>query len=529
MLAFLQPLREALAALASDTSDAPSPVVLASGAVAAVLVAAVLLSCAIKKRAPGKPLPQPRTTLPVIGNTLDFLNNNDVFHDWIASLVEEFNGDAFVLKASSRPDMIVISTPEAFEDVSKTQYDNFGKGEYQFELFNDVLGTALTIVDGERWRYQRKIFANLFSARQLRDVMQPVIRKHARTLLSIYKKASDSGKPLDLFRLFNRFTMESFSEIGFGIQMGSLGKEEAHPFETAFDAAQEISTRRFSLPLWYWKLERLLNFGPEAELKRYIETIKTTALGFINESIEKRNRGERSDAKNIVSLVLDSVDASEVVDPELLRSIVIASLAAGRDTTSQTLSWFVHVITQHPDVEEKIRQEVLAKIPALATDENYLPTMEDVQDLTYLEACIKEVMRFYPAVPFNLRHSAQDTYLSDGTFIPAGTDVGIPYWSMGRRASIWGDDCGEFKPERFLDPETGKLLHLSPFKFNFFHAGPRSCLGMNLALMEMKMLVSALLSRYHVVPEPGQTITYNRSITLPMRNPFMVRFEKVSA
>jgi cytochrome P450 len=479
------------------------------------------------KLADGTPLPQPTTTLPVIGNTLDFIKNNDIFHDWISDLVQQFGDKPFVLRAPGRPNIIVISTPEAFEDVTKTQYDNFGKGEFLYDQLHDLLGRALTIVDGDKWRYQRKIFANLFSVRQLRDVMQPVIRKHGATLHSIFTTASNTHEPFDLFRLFNRFTMESFSEIAFGIQMGSLASGEDHPFETAFDAAQEISTRRFAVPVWYWKLERLLTVGPEGELKRSMKEINKTVLHFISESMARRERGETRDAKDIVSLVLDSV-GGETIDPELLRSIVIAALVGGRDTSAQTMSWFVHVISQHPEVEQKVREEIFARIPALEKNPGYFPTMEEVQDLPYLEACLKETLRLYPAASFNVKHCFEDTFLSDGTFVPGDSQIGLPYWAMGRRASIWGDDCNEFKPERFLDPETGKLVQVSPFKFNAFHAGPRICLGMNLALMEMKTIVAGLLSRFHIAPVPGQIVTYTRSISLPMRNPFMVRIEPVA-
>ncbi|RLN97966.1 hypothetical protein BBJ28_00024804, partial [Nothophytophthora sp. Chile5] len=90
-------------------------------------------------------------------------------------------------------------------------------------------------------------------------------------------------------------------------------------------------------------------------------------------------------------------------------------------------------------------------------------------------------------------------------------------------------DCEAYKPERFLDPETGKLVQMSPFKFNAFHTGPRICLGMNLVMLEMKIVVAGLLSRFHVAVEPDQEVTYVRSISLPMNNPFMVHVERVAA
>ncbi|KAE8912981.1 hypothetical protein PF005_g6774 [Phytophthora fragariae] len=478
----------------------------------------------------GLPLPKPRTTLPFLGNTLDFIKNNDVFHDWVSSLVQGFDGEPFLLSAPGRPDILVVSTPEAFEDVTKRQFDTFVKGEYLHEMFHDLLGNAITNSDGEVWQFQRKIFAKLFSTRALRESMTSTIQKHGRSMHRLFDTAAASGESFDLFRLLSRFAMESFAEIGFGIQMGSLAIGEDHPFEEAFDIAEEATAKRFSVPAWFWKLQRLLGVGSEGQLQRAITVIDTTVLRFISESIAARARGEKrtGGAQNIVSLVLDSRDLDGEADPQLLRSIAIAAIIGGRDTTSETLSWFIYMLSQHPEVERRVRDEMLEKIPRLAVEAAYFPTMDEVQSLTYLEAAIKETLRLYPPASFNIKHCSADTFLSDGTFVPEGTTIGLPSYAMGRMARTWGPDCNEYKPERFLDPDTGKLLSVSPFKFPAFFAGPRICVGMNLAMLEMKIVVTGLLSRFHIAVQPDQEITYVRSLALPMKSPFMVKIERVS-
>ncbi|EGZ06207.1 hypothetical protein PHYSODRAFT_386515, partial [Phytophthora sojae] len=440
---------------------------------------------------------RPCTTLPILGNTLDFVKNNDkstrclLFHDWVSSLVQEFNGEAFLLSAPGRPDILVVSTPEAFEDVTKRQFDTFVKGDYLHEMFYDLLGNALTNSDGDVWQFQRKIFAKLFSARALRESMTSTIQKHGRTMHTLFENGAASGASFDLFRLLSRFAMESFAEIGFGIQMGSLAIGEDHPFEKAFDIAEEATAKRFSVPAWFWKLQRLLSVGSEGQLQRAIQVIDSTVLKFIYESIAGRARDEKrtGGAQNIVSLALDSCDLEGEADPQLLRSIAIAAIIAGRDTTSETLSWFFYTLSQHPEVERNIRTEMLERIPRLVLETGYFPAMDEVQSLTYLEAAIKETLRLYPPASFNIKHCSADIFLSDGTFIPEGTTIGLPSYAMGRMTSTWGPDCNEYKPERFLDPDTGKLLSVSPFQFPAFFAGLRICVGMNLAMLEMKIVL----------------------------------------
>ncbi|KUF97754.1 hypothetical protein AM588_10011487 [Phytophthora nicotianae] len=192
--------------------------------------------------------------------------------------------------------------------------------------------------------------------------------------------------------------------------------------------------------------------------------------------------------------------------------------AAGRGTTSQSLQWFFIMMNRYPHVAAKIREELLSKLPRLFHKDSAPPTMNDVQQLTYLEAAIKESLRLNPVAPLIGRTATQDVYFSDGTFVPSGTRVVIPTFAVARLQSIWGEDAAEFKPERWIDPQSGKLLVVSPFKFLVFLAGPRSCLGAKLAMLELKVALATVLSKFHlrVMRDPFE-IGYDASISLPVK------------
>jgi cytochrome P450 len=145
----------------------------------------------------------------------------------------------------------------------------------------------------------------------------------------------------------------------------------------------------------------------------------------------------------------------------------------------------------------------------------------------YTEAALREALRLYPSAPFNARDAVEDAVLSDGTFVPAGARVGLPLFGMARMPSIWGPDAAQFNPVRWIDETTGKLINVSEFQFLTFHAGPHRCLGRHLAMMEMKVAVAQLLSRFHVRVVPGQKVTYEMSLTLTMKDPFMVEIVPV--
>lgn len=520
-----------------------------------------------KKMKKVEELPVPPTTLPVLGNLLDLLKHNDVLHDYVYDNARRFHPSPFVIRAPGRPDLMIVSTPEAFEDVVKTQFDVFGKGPGIHMRFHDLLGDSLTLVDGQKWRVQRKILARLFSARALRDSITHIIQKNARVLLAILRANASAGSDdkedtryFDLCTLLSRFTMEVFAEVGFGLQLGALAAGEASEFERAFDRAQYISTARYTQPTPLWKLKRWLGVGLEGELKRCIRVIDDKVVDLIERSMARHElelkhgkaAGDEEERLDIISMAIaaitsdnerrrqkredpqavglegeDEDDEEDMrLDASLLRAISVSALVAGRDTTSQSFCWFIHALSSSPDVERALRAELLAKLPKLAADPDWVPSFEDVQDLMYLEACIRETLRLYPAAALNARVANRDTVLSDGTFVAEGVNVAWPSYAMGRLPTLWGADALEFKPERWLDT-GGKLEIVSPFKFNAFLAGPRMCVGKALAMLELKLLIATTVSRFHFAPRPGLHVTYQRSISLPMRDPFLLAVEPV--
>ncbi|TMW62627.1 hypothetical protein Poli38472_005245 [Pythium oligandrum] len=215
--------------------------------------------------------------------------------------------------------------------------------------------------------------------------------------------------------------------------------------------------------------------------------------------------------RNLIALFLQHVDSN--VNPQFLRDVVMGFLIAGRDTTAQTLSWCLYCINDRPEIYQRLQDELQDQLQRMTA-----PTIDQVQSLVFMEAVLKETLRLYPPVPFNWKTAIEDTTLSDGTRIPKGTSVAFPSYALGRMTTVWGPGALMFKPGRWLNEKTGKLRQVSPFQFPAFHAGPRICLGRNLALLEMKLVLVGLLSHgLKIDLEPGQPVTYGSGITLPLK------------
>ncbi|OWZ17404.1 hypothetical protein PHMEG_0008650 [Phytophthora megakarya] len=475
----------------------------------------------------------PDSTLPLLGNTWDLILHGvkGDMHDYSTKIGKQFNAEPVAIRAVGIPLNLVLFTPEAFEDVLKTQFDNFEKGPFMCENLRDLLGDGIFCVDGEPWTHQRKTASNLFTMRTLRDSMTTVIQRHAMALYEILQRARGQNETLDLSKLFNRFTIEAFAEIGFGVHMGCLDSEEEHPFQKAFDRAQRALRFRFTRPGWFWKTQRWLGVGVEGQLQRDIQVIDETVLEIVEKALLQRankdqDGGDEKKGSDIVSLFLDRVttspDADEKqFDPKYLRDIVVNFLIAGRDTTAQALSWFMFNISKNSHVEVAIRQEIAEKLSKVG--EGIGITMSDVSQLVYLEAALKETLRLHPSVPVEPKQTVEDTTLSDGTFVPAGTAIGLATYAMARMPQVWGPDAEEFKPERWIDPATGKLLAVSAYKFASFNAGPRMCLGMNLAMLEMKLVAAGILTKFHIEVLNPDEVTYDLSLTLPVKGALNVK------
>ncbi|ETL26561.1 hypothetical protein F441_20348 [Phytophthora nicotianae CJ01A1] len=477
--------------------------------------------------------------IPVLGNAMELLSNSERMHDWIADQIVPRNGEPFTLSLPGKDDMMFIAKPEHIEQVLKTQFDNFPKSQHIHDVFFDLLGDGIVITNGETWKRQRRVLVNLFSARTLREHMTPISQKYVVKLRSIFEEAAASNKPMDAFGLMHRYTLDVFAEIGFGTEMNLL-EGRYQPFAEAIEESQYIVSARFKQPDALWKIKRWLNVGSEKKLRHAIDVIDEHIMRIVSEAIQRRQ--ERKEAikagkdvkpadKDIVSIILDSMETNnQVVDPVEVRNIAAAALIAGRDTTADALGWLLHVLSENPNVEAKLRSELLKHMPKLATDSKYVPTVEELSEVPYLEATIRELLRVMPAGPLIATHCVRDTVFPDGTFVPKNTDIGIAFYTTGRLTSVWGEDALEFKPERFLDAETGEIIKVSSSKFCAFSAGPRICVGRNLAYLEMKIVIANIVSRFHLVPEPNQpTPAYTQGITLGMQTPLMMRVETVAS
>ncbi|KAL0424439.1 UNVERIFIED_CONTAM: Alkane hydroxylase MAH1 [Sesamum radiatum] len=197
-------------------------------------------------------------------------------------------------------------------------------------------------------------------------------------------------------------------------------------------------------------------------------------------------------------------------------------MIAGRDTTSSALTWFIWLVSTHPEVEKRIRDELKSFLPAGEREKWRVFGVEETKKLIYMHGAICEALRLYPPVPFQHKEPVEPDILPSGHFVEPKMKVMFSLYAMGRMESVWGEDCLEFKPERWIS-DRGSIKHEPSYKFLAFNAGPRTCLGKEVAFAQVKAVAATLIHNYQVRVADGHRVLPNCSIILYIRNGLKVR------
>ncbi|XP_062154847.1 cytochrome P450 704C1-like [Alnus glutinosa] len=406
------------------------------------------------------------------------------------------------------------------EHILKTNFDKYSKGEYNQDIVSDLFGQGIFAVDGDKWQQQRKLASFEFSTRVLRDFSSSVFRRNAAKLVRAVSELSDAGLAFDMQDILMRCTLDSIFKVGFGVELECLegSRKEGSAFMKAFDDSNALVYWRYVDP--FWKLKRFLNIGSEAVLKKNIKIIDDFVHGLIR---TKRKllamQQECNDKEDILSrFLVESTRNPEKMDDQYLRDIILNFMIAGKDTSANTLSWFIYMLCKNPLIQEQIAQEVRNVTGSLDDGANVDEFMTNITNATLdrmhlLHAALTETLRLYPAVPMDGKCSEMDDILPDGYRVKKGDGVSYMAYAMGRMPYIWGEDAEEFRPKRWL--KNGIFQHESPFKFIAFHAGPRICLGKEFAYRQMKIVSMALLRFFRFKQaDDTKNVTYRTMFTL---------------
>ncbi|KAH6770834.1 cytochrome P450 [Perilla frutescens var. hirtella] len=455
---------------------------------------------------------RPHVAGPMINQLIHFHR----LFDYQTKLARKYRTYRFITDSHSD---VYTADPLNVEYILKTNFPNYGKGEFNHDIMKDLFGEGIFAVDGKKWRHQRKLASYEFSAKVLRDFSCSVFRSNAAKLASKVYIEALASREMDLQDMLMKSAMDTMFKVGFGVDLDTLSGSDgiSNQFIKAFDDSNVIVYWRYVDV--FWKVKRFLNVGLERNLKKNVRIIDNFVYKLIHHKGEQMRNEEGAKEDILSRFLIESEKDKENMTDQYLRDIILSFLIAGKDTSANTLAWFFYMLCKYPLIQEKVVQEVKLATKSRnesSVDEFVVELSEAALDrMQYLHAALTETLRLYPAVPVDGKHANEDDILPDGHTIKKGDGINYMPYAMGRMAYIWGEDAEEFRPERWL--EDGVFQGESPFKFTAFQGGPRICLGKEFAYRQMKIVAATLVFffKFKLVDE-SKDATYRTMFTLHM-------------
>ncbi|PIA30065.1 hypothetical protein AQUCO_05700044v1 [Aquilegia coerulea] len=472
------------------------------------------------------------TYWPILADLPSLICNAHRINDWLVEVANMY-GLTKLLRGAffARVDYLLTCDPRNFEYITKTNVSNYPKGQEYNKVF-DILGTGVFNSDFDLWHGQRTLARSAFTSNNLLSLVASLCEKVAKDdLFPLLSGLVKTSSPVDLEDIFLRYTFDIICVTIFGRNPKCLSKDlPNHELAKAMDDALQVIFFRHVTPSFWWKLCRWLRIGNEKKLHNAWETVDRLMTQYISLKKEDLLQGGQEQNDLLSSYIYFQKEKKKYSyeGDKFLRDSVLGQLSAGRDATGAALSWFFYMILKNPVVEAKIIEElngIYMQHSSFANEQKakrpWVFNSGDLKGLVYLHAAMCESLRLNPGVPINRKEVLREDILPDGTVVKPGMTIIMSLYAMGRMESVWGKDCMEYKPERWIN-ENGKFRQEHMDKFFAFGSGPRLCIGKDIGVTMIKSAVANILFNFHVELVKGHHVYPKSSLVLNMKNGMMV-------
>ena len=433
-----------------------------------------------------KDLPGPRA-LPLVGNAFQvtLASAHQDFERW----AREF-GTLYQMKMG-RTQVLVIADHDLLAAVLRDRPDGFRRSPRIAEVATELgLPQGLTSAEGEDWQRQRRMVMASFAPGQVRAYF-PSLQKVTMRLQARWQKAALASESINLQADLMRFTVDAIAGLAFGKDINTLESGEDVIQRHLDKVLPAVAWRVMSLvPYWrYFKLPA------DRALERSIAVINTTLLDFVAQARQRLKDAPalRDKPGNLLEAMLVAADQpGSGLDDRQVVGNVLTMLLAGEDTTANTLAWMIHLLQRNPKARQRVQQEARALAPDPASF-----SMEMMDELVFLEACISETMRLKPVAPLMLLQALRDTTVGDVAVPKETLIMGVLRHDSVSERNFQNPSA--FEPDRWLADAPQPLSPAARRAAMPFGSAPRMCPGRYLALLEMKMAMAMLLASFDIV------------------------------
>ncbi|KAI3450190.1 hypothetical protein Pfo_006855 [Paulownia fortunei] len=411
-------------------------------------------------------------------------------------------GDVFMFSLGNTQ-IVHVTQPEMVREITTCTSLDLGKPTYQAKERGSLLGHGILTSNGPHWFHQRKILAPELYMEKVKGMVN-LIQDSTIALLNSWKnivEAEGGLADIKIDQYMRIFSGDVIARACFGSTYSKC--EEIFLRLKALLEVASKNVLAIGIPGM-----RHLPTKSNREAWALEKEIKTLILNVVKE------RKEAGFEKDLLQMVLEGAQNSDLSQDAIDRFIVDNCkniYLAGYETTAVSATWCLMLLASHPEWQERIRAEVLDLC------KGQIPDAEMIRKMKLLTMAINESLRLYPPGSVVSREALKDMKFGDIN-VPKGVNLWILLTTLHTDPKIWGFDSYEFNPERFANGITGACMF--PHFYMPFGVGPRVCLGQNLALVELKILISLILSEFsfslspkyihspalNVVIEPGHGV-----------------------
>ncbi|KAJ3527396.1 hypothetical protein NMY22_g9806 [Coprinellus aureogranulatus] len=482
------------------------------------------------------------------GNMKEYFDGSAAGWEYRETLRKK-HGRLFKFRGLFQEDILVVSDPKALYHILIKESDIFEEADDFIRMNSQLFGKGLLSTLGEQHRRQRKMLNPVFSGAHMREMS----RVRLKVEKSIASLVSRGEKEIDVLSWMTRMALELVARSGFGYSFDTLEPDAPeHPYAVSlrnfagtindpivtivrmlsFPYVHNIGTPRFqravvdALP---WKKLHGLRDMVDVMHRTSIDIFENAKRGLKDGG---SHSGRFGDGKDIMSaLIRANINASEqdrLPEDELIAQVSTITFAA-MDTTSNGMSRILYLLSENPDVQERLRREVVDAYSSQGGDLDY----DTLTALPFLDAVCRETLRLHTPVPNFPRQTKKDTVLPLGTPIttvdgreiseipiPKDTVLFMSLHNCNRDPAIWGPDANEWKPERWLSPLPATVTEARiPGVYSnlmTFLGGSRSCIGFKFAQLEMKLVISTMIRRFKFRPSGKKVEWMDNGVVQPV-------------
>ncbi len=386
--------------------------------------------------------------------------------------------------------IIVVNHPDYAHDVLVENADKYYKPSLTKQVMSPVIGNGLFVSDGDFWKRQRRLVQPAFHAKRIGAYAQVMV-DYTDDLAQSWQ----NGEVRQIDKDMTTLTMRIIAKTLFDSDIANEAPEVGETIRETLALIEESFKQLFPLPYWL----------PTSH-NRKMRSAAARLNALIQKFIEDR-RATGEDKGDFLSLLLSAHDEDDsVMTDKQVRDEAITLFGAGHETTAVTMTWIWYLLSQHPEVEARLHEELDRVLGGR------YPTLEDLSQLTYTEMIIKEAMRLYPAAWTVSREVYAPTTLG-GYPLRKKQVVFVNVYGMHHDPRFFPDP-EQFDPERFR-PENEKTI--PKYAYLPFSGGPRICIGNAFSLMESRLLLATLAQKFSLSLAPNFDVVPERQFTLRPR------------